>query len=109
MVIKQYYKNKMIVLTLLCAIIIYIYLANSENARIKLNNLKQKQHRDLCKYLSNNMLFYDKTAFKNFMIDQYYEMVIISGKQILSERYINNIYANITLNSIITFYKESCV
>lgn len=110
MVIKQYYKNKMIALTLLC-VIIYIYLNNYENARIKLNNFKQKQHQDLCKYLSNNIIFYNKEALTDFMINQYYEMVIFRRIQILNEQLIINIYTNATLNSntIRIFYRESCL
>lgn len=99
------------VLTLLCITLIYIILINHNDKKNKLYNFKQKQRRDLCKYLSNNIIFYDKEGLKNFMIDQYYERAIFSGILIFNEEDIENIFNNITLNSntITKIYNEQCL
>jgi len=97
----------MVFITLLSILIIYFTYTDRT---IKLNNFKQKQRRDLCKYLSNNMIFYDKKSLKHFMIDQYYDMVVFRGIPVLDEQTINSIYTNITNNNtmLIQIYNESC-
>lgn len=91
----------------LCFVAIYMIFSNQI---IKSNNFKEKQQRELCKYLSSNFIFNDKNSLKEFMIDQYYEMVIFNGIRMLNAETIDAIYTNITNSNdkITELYNTSC-
>jgi hypothetical protein len=96
------------VFALFCVLIIYFTYTDYV---IKLDNFKEKQRRELCNYLSNNIIFYDKASLKKFLINQYYELIIFSGKKALNEETVNSIYTDVTKNNtkIIQFYNDSCI
>lgn len=100
-----------LLLILLCGAVLYLIITDHKSSVIKYNNFKQKQRKDLCKHLSENMIFYDRFSLKYFLINQYYDRCIFAGIEMLDQKIINNIFNNIVENTtaIVELHNESCM
>ena len=107
-------------LTMLFIIWFVILIVINDYIKWNIKYINFKKYRDnvLCNYLKSNILFFDnniifiqkREELKDFLINQYYENAIFYGIKVIKEKEINDIYNNITLNSlnIIELYNESC-